>query len=141
MSDMSFCTALRNDRAAAIKARLDAGSTGAVLVFYTAPQPASGAALTTQTHLGDCVMSKPCGSVAGGTLSFAAIANGGGLATGDAAWCRVSDGDGAWVMDLRVSDATGTAPVKIGTAESPSTRIYAGGLILVSSAAITEGNL
>ncbi|CAG1769351.1 hypothetical protein BAC2_00256 [uncultured bacterium] len=140
MSAMSFSPTLRNARATAIKDALDAGSAGAVMAFYTAPRPAAGAAVTTQTHLGDCALSKPCGSVASQALTLDTITDGAGLATGAAVWCRISDSAGAWVIDADVSDATGTAPVKIGTVDAPSNMIFLGGAISVSSGVITEGN-
>lgn len=139
MADLSYSPAVRNARLAVVRDALDAGSGGATMAFYTAPQPGAGAAITTQAHLGDCEMSNPSGSVSGGVLTFGAIADGNGVATGDAAWCRVS-ADGGWIMDMRVSDAAGTAPVKIGDAENPSTKIYQGGIIRVLSASITAGN-
>lgn len=139
MADLSYSPAIRNARLAVVRDALDAGSGGATMAFYTAPQPSAGAAITTQTHLGDCAMSNPCGSVADQALTFDTIADGNGIATGDAAWCRVSQG-GTWVMDMRVSDATGTAPVKIGDSGTPSTKIYQGGIIRVLSASITAGN-
>jgi len=104
--------------------------------FYTAPQPAKGAAITTQTLLGTVVFSEPAGTVAAGVLTFNVISDDSSEdADGPAVWCRVLDGDGAFVMDMPVTDTNGAGPVKM-----PSTQIYAGGTIHVASAVLTEGN-
>jgi hypothetical protein len=56
-------------------------------------------------------------------------------ADGVAAWVRVLDGDGAFVIDMAVTDNAGAGPVKMS-----STTIYAGGIIHVTSGVLTEGN-
>lgn len=104
--------------------------------FYTAPKPAKGAAITTQTLLGTVTFSEPAGTVAAGVLTFSVITDDSSAdADGPAVWCRVLDGDSAFVMDMPVTDTNGAGPVKM-----PSTQIYAGGTIHVASAVLTEGN-
>lgn len=133
---IAFADTLRTTRANAIIAAINAGAGPGTMLFYTATQPAKGEAVTTQTLLGTVTFSEPAGTVVDGVLTFATISDDDSAdADGEAAWTRVLDGDGAFVMDMPVTDTTGAGPVKVN-----STQFYAGGIIHITSAAFTEGN-
>jgi hypothetical protein len=133
---IAFADTLRSDRAQKIIDAIDAGTGPGTMLFYTAPQPAKGAAITTQTLLGTVTFDEPAGTVTDGELTFNVITDDSSAdADGEAAWVRVLDGDDAFVMDMTVTDTVGAGPVKM-----PSTQVYAGGTIHVASAVLTEGN-
>jgi len=132
-----FSTALRTARATAIASKLDAGTTPAVIEFYTASQPTTGgAAITTQVLIGTCIMSANSGTVANGILTFNPIADDTAAdASGIIAWARLSDGDGNFVMDIECGLTGSGAGIIVNQLS-----VQAGGLIKVVSGVITEGN-
>lgn len=133
---VSYATPLRNDRLDLTSARLDAGAGPGTLSTYTAPRPATGAAITTQTLLVTHTFNDPCAPAASdGTLTFSAIADATAVGSGEAAWSRASDSDGAFVADLDVT-ATGAG----GDVTLNDTNITAGAVVTVTSATLTEGN-
>lgn len=133
---IAFVDTLRTARANAIIAAINNGAGSGTMLFYTATQPAKGAAITSQILLGTVTFSEPAGTVTNGVLTFATISDDiSGDADGVATWVRVLDGDGAFVMDMTVTDTNGAGPVKVN-----STQFYAGGIIHISSAVFTEGN-
>jgi hypothetical protein len=138
MSALSFVTGLRNDRATAIKNRLDAAATGGYFQFYTGDRPASAnVAITDQVLLGTCALSDPCGTVTNGVLTFGAISDDESAdAFGTATWLRAFDGDGNEVLDMDVTDSAGAGPCKLN-----SVNIVAGGKISITSCVFTEGNV
>lgn len=132
----AFSNALRTARANAIIAVINNGTGPGTMNFYTATQPAKGAAITSQTLLGTVTFAEPAGTVSNGVLTFSTITDDSlADANGIATWCRVLDGDGAFVMDLTVTNLADVGPVRMS-----STQVYAGGIIHVSSAVLTEGN-
>ena len=132
----AFSDALRSARAQKIIDLINAGIGPGSMLFYTATQPAKGAAITSQTLLGTTPFAEPAGTVSAGVLTFALMTDDSSAdADGIAAWVRVLDGDGAFVMDMTVTNNAGAGPVKM-----PSTQIYAGGIIHVASGVLTEGN-
>jgi hypothetical protein len=132
----NFCTALKNARSQAIITAVNAGTGTGTINFYTAARPAAGAVITDQVLLGTVTCAEPAGTVSNGVLTFSSITDDSlADATGAAAWVRVLDGSGVWVVDMDVTDDTGAGPVKM-----PSTQIYAGGIVHFSSLVITEGN-
>ena len=133
---IALADTIRTARATAILTALDAGSGPAIMQFYTATQPAKGAAITDQTLLGTVTFSDPAGTITDCALTLSpitddALADADGIAT----WARVLDGDDAFVMDITVTNNAGAGPIKMA-----STQIYAGGIIRVASAVFTEGN-
>jgi len=133
---IAFADSLRTARAQKIIDAINAGAGPGTIKFYTATQPAKGAAITTQTLLGTLTFAEPAGSISNGVLTFDTIVDDSSAdADGLATWARVLDGDGAFVMDLTVTDNAGAGPIKM-----PSTQIYAGGILHVTSAVLTEGN-
>ncbi|MGZ4954142.1 MAG: hypothetical protein ACXV8Q_03430 [Methylobacter sp.] len=135
--NIKLATALRSSRATQIKNALDADTNPGFIEFYTAPQPTTGgAAITTQTKIATCTLSKPSGTVSNGVLTFAAIANDlAADASGDIAWARFKDGAGNWVLDGDCGASGSGAMVIFNTVTA-----IMGGLVEVLSGSITEGN-
>lgn len=135
--NLKFSTAARNARMTALRDLLDADTDPGYLELYTAAQPATGgAAITDQTLLGTCTLSKPCGSVSGGVLTLATVADDlSADADGDIAWARFYDGAGNWVMDADCGDEASSALIKFNTVVAK-----AGGIIQIVSGTLTEGN-
>lgn len=136
MTAIAFSTSLRNARAQQIADKLDAGAGPGKLMLYTTPRPASGEAITTQTLLGTCVLSDPCGTIASGVLTFSPVSDDVSAdATGVIVWARGVDSDNTWVLDMSA-----------GTSGSGATLIFnnlaaqEGGLIQILSGSLTEGN-
>jgi len=136
MSAIGFSPALRSARSQKIIDLINAGVGPGTMAFYTTPQPATGAAITTQTLLGTVTYSEPAGTVSNGVLTFATIADDVSVDNdGIVAWTRSFDGDGNFVIDMTATDNTGAGPVKM-----PSLQVYAGGILHPVSASLTEGN-
>jgi hypothetical protein len=135
--NIKLSTAARNARLTALRDQLDADGEPGYIEFYTATQPATGgAAITTQTLLGTCTLSKPCGSVSGGVLTLATVADDlSADADGDIAWARFYDGAGNWLMDADCGDEASSALIKFNTVIAK-----AGGIIQIVSGTLTEGN-
>jgi hypothetical protein len=133
---IGFSDALRTARAQKIIDLINAGTGPGTLLLYTATQPAKAVAVTSQTLLGTVTFAEPAGTIVAGVLTFATIIDDSSAdADGIATWARVLDGDGAFVMDMTVTNTAGAGPVKM-----PVTQIYAGGIIHITSAVFTEGN-
>lgn len=128
---------LRNARLNQISAAIDAGSGAGTLKFYTVPKPATGGAITSQTLLATLTFSDPSAPAAdNGTLTFAAITGDSSAdATGTAAWARIQDSDGNFVMDLEVGAAGSGKDIEL-----ISVNIIAGNPVAIATASITEGN-
>jgi len=127
---LHISTTHANDRLNGTVSSLDRGTAHAKIRLYNGTQPAAGGSAT--TLLAEIVLTKPCGTVTGGVLTLTqendydiAVAN--GVAT----WARFIDGDGNWSIDCDVSDAAGSAPVKID-----DTSIIAGGQVILMSAVL-----
>jgi hypothetical protein len=91
---------LRNDIAAAILARIDAGAAGTI-ELRTGAKPATPNDAATGTLIATFTLTDPAGTVAGPVLTFdfdpdieAVAAN-----AGDPGWARVKDSTGAAVLD------------------------------------------
>ena len=132
---ISLSLAVRNTRAQAVADHLDGAATAGKFQIYTAPRPASGAAITTQILLGTCTLSDPCGTVSGGVLTFGAISDDVSAdADGDIFWVRATDGEGVWVMDMSAGLTGSGAEIIFNTL---TTRI--GGAIQIQSGELVEG--
>jgi hypothetical protein len=132
---LAFSDALRSARANQIISAINAGAGTGSLKLYTAPQPAKGAAITTQTLLGTLPFQEPAGSVTDGILTIDIDPDDLADADGDVAWARILDGDGAFVADATVTDTAGAGPIKMA-----SVTVYEGGPLAFTSFTITEGN-
>lgn len=134
---LHLATPIRNARLQAIADAIDAGTAGGLLHFYTGPQPAAGAAITTETLLGTVGFGDPCAaSITGGILTFAAftpdpVAD----ADGVCAWARATDSAGNFVADFDVSGPAGDGAIKLS-----SVTVYAGGTLSVTTRTLTDGN-
>lgn len=133
---MKFSAALRNNRAQQIIDAIDADINPGTIKFYTGPQPVTGAAITTEILLGTLTFSAISATATDGVITFDEITEDSEAdATGTAAWARIEDGSGAFVMDVSVG-ATGSGE----TVEMNTTGIVEGGPIRITSFVITEGN-
>ena len=112
---------------------LDAGSAGAKIKFYDGTRPAGpGTAVTTQTLVATLTASDPCGTTAGGVLTFGTITddtncNG---SSNPVTWARLTDSDNNAVIDLSV----GTSGEDINLS---NTEIGSGDTLSMSSLTIT----
>lgn len=128
---MSLNTALRTARANAIV--LDAGS-GAILRFYTASRPSTGAAITTQTLLATVVFSGVLGTVSGGVITLGNPSPASPVSDGVTSWARLFRSDGTtFVADFDV--AASGADINLGSS-TLSTSVQ----LDISGGTITEGN-
>lgn len=134
----SFLTAC----ATAFIAALDAGSGPAKLAFYTLPYPSTrGGSVTSQTKLFECQCSDPAGTASNGVFTAGAISDDTSAdATGEVAWVRVTDSDGNWVGDYKVTPSLVEDPGNPGNyiaGSGPftmdSVSVYAGGIAKVTS--------
>jgi hypothetical protein len=133
---LNLPTTIRNARLQVIVDALDSGAGAGKILFYTGPKPAAGAAITTQTLLGTCVLSDPAGTIADGVLTFAPITDDiSADADGDIAWARGMNSDNVWALDMDTGNEASSAVLKFNTV---TTR--AGGVIQILSGALTEGN-
>lgn len=126
---------LRNSRLQKIIDAIDAGPSFGTLEIYDGTQPATGAAITTETKLGILTFSDPCGTVSGGVLTFGTITGeDAALDDGTATWGRILDSDGTFVGDFTVGETSADIIVNSAT-------IVSGGTIdAVGAQTITEGN-
>lgn len=134
MSNCGYATSLRN-------AKLDAITTfagnGAKLQIYNGTQPATGAAITSQTKLSEHTLASPFASgSSGGVLSPTAPSQVNALATGTASWFRIYKADGTtFVMDGAVGVTGSGAPCIVN-----STSFTSGVGVAVTSMSFTDGN-
>lgn len=137
---IKLATSIRNARANAIAASIDAGSSGGKLNIYSGSRPSSGGGAIdafTNLLLGTLTFSKPCAaSVDNGVLTFAGIAQDSAADnSGTATWARITNSDGVYSIDMDVSVNSGSGDIKLN-----ATDIIAGGPISIISASLTEGN-
>jgi hypothetical protein len=151
MSSIGFSDALRTARAQKIIDSINAGSGPGSMLFYSAPKPAKGAAVTTQTLAGALVFAEPAGTVSNGVLAFNTLADDSSV-DNDCwiRWVRILDGDGVFVADgdvsepdgtLRNADGSSAGTIATAPVTMPSCRVYAGGVLHAASAGLTEGNI
>lgn len=131
---MTLSPLVKNARLAVIANALDAADSPGRLQLYTAPRPAIGEALTTQTLLVSLLLPQPCtASLANGTLTLAPIPPALCQHSGTAAWARFTDGNGNGVADVDVGLTGSGAEVELSTL-----LLLAGGSVSVSVASLTE---
>jgi hypothetical protein len=125
---------LRTDCAQAIANRLNAGPGPGRLRYYDGPIPATGSTPVTgsNTLLATQPMADPCeSSIANGILTFAAIADVTGAASGTPAFVLAEDSTGAPVIILNCGLAAGNPAVILTSAD-----IVSGQPVRVLAAAI-----
>ncbi|MGJ0489598.1 hypothetical protein [Methylobacter sp.] len=136
MADLALSLGTRNDRLQAILNKLDAGTGAGKLLVYTGPRPATGAAITTQTLIGTCVLSDPAGTVANAQLTFSPISDDiAADADGEIAWVRGVDSDNNFVLDMGAGLAGSGKTVIFDTLTAKL-----GGIIKFLAGAFMEGN-
>lgn len=105
---------------------LDTGSEPARLRIYSGTKPATLGGTITGTLLHEVPFTKPCGTVADGVLS---LEQGGTpliLATGNASWAMIVNGNTAVAMDMNCS-LLGEG----GECQMPTLSLYEGGTVIV----------
>lgn len=129
---VGYAPDLRDDRLDAVVAF--AGN-AAVLRIYDGTRPATGAAITTQTLLGELTCGSPLGTVATQQLTMNAITRDSSAnASGTASWWRLLKSDGTtFVMD-------GSCGLSGADMNLVSLSIIAGQPIEINSWVITGGN-
>ena len=124
--------ALKTTTANAWLAAMQAGTPDTTIKIYTGTKPAGPDTApngTTQKLLGTLTCTSGVGTVSGGAITFDTITQDASADdSGTAQWARVVDGNGAGVIDVDVSDTTGSAFLKLNTAV-----IAVGGPISISS--------
>ncbi len=130
---LGLATSIRNTMVQAIELAIDTSSTG-TLKLYNSPQPATGAAITSQTLLATFSLPNPCApSASGGVLTFNAISSVTAAASGTAIWGRFANNAGTFVGDCTVG--TSGTDIVLGT------NVLTSGLtVQITSATITAGN-
>lgn len=129
-------TSARNAGIAAITALVDAGATAGTVQVRSAPQPASpndaptGTLLVTIT-LNDPAFGAPVAGVA--TLDVAPATMGTAVATGTAAWFRMSDSNSNAVTDGTVTVTGGGGDMTVTT-----TTITSGATVTITSGTLTQ---
>lgn len=132
---LNFSTALRNARAQQIINALDIGTNHATLQFYSGVKPVTGATITDQVLLGTLTFSKPCATVTNGVIAFQSIAaDPVADATGIISWARALNGNGEFVFDMNCG-VDNSAVVAFNNVS-----VQAGGIIMINSGTLTEGN-
>jgi len=111
---------LRNARAAVHNTLFSGG----LVVAYTAPMPADGAAITTQVALGAWVLPNPAGTVDAGEFVLTPNVEDMADADGVPAWARIFNSAGAWLKDLDAGALGSNAAVILTPAQ-----VYAGGTL------------
>lgn len=123
MSDVAISPEHNEYRLLGTLAHLDSATGNARLKIYTAPQPAPGGSPT--TLLVTVTLTKPAGALDGGVLVLEALNPYDlAVATGDAAWGRLENGDGEWSSDLTVGAAGSGKPIQFDDVE-----MFAGGKV------------
>ena len=128
-----------NARAGYLEKIVSLAGTAGLLTLYSAPMPTNGGdAVGAAVQLGQIALANPLGTVAWDSgssshkLTFnASTPDSSTDANGTAAWARITDSGGTYVVDMDVT-ATGGG----GTLTISNTTIYVGGTLSVSSAVI-----
>lgn len=134
---MKLATSTRTAIAAALLADFDGGTGPCTLKFYTGAQPANVATAASGTLLGTLTCSDPMGdsTTTAGALTFAAITQDSAAdATGTVGYARLFDGGGVAKGDFSVGAAGSGADIIMNTVS-----IVVGGPITVTSFVITIG--
>lgn len=126
----------------ATMAYADAGPGASRLQVFTNTRPAAGAAAGASPQF-EIVLTKPCGTIAGGVWTLTPADAGGSLVmvNGIPRWVRWLTAGGAWVADGDVTDVDHGGAVRIAGGATPpgdlSPMLYAGGLAVLVSSSFT----
>jgi hypothetical protein len=134
-ADTTYAQSVVADQVRALSRALDAGLNGGKVLIYTAPRPASGFGVTTQTLLCEQQFPKPCElSVSGTLLTLKDPTPSLALADGQAAWARFTDSEGGFVADGDCGPIGSNTTVELS-----SLVFYQGGQISLESITLTAG--
>jgi hypothetical protein len=126
----------RNARLQAIVDQLDANVSAGYINFYDGFRPTTGSATTTQTLLATTTLSIISGLISNAVLTFSTInADLSVDADGLCSWCRFFDGGNNFVLDMTCGLSGSGAEFIFN-----NTSFITGGSVVITSAAITEGN-
>lgn len=128
-----FSPALRQARAEAVIAKLDAAATPGSIELYLTTQPAAGGPAG-GSPVAVTVLQKPCGSAIDGVIHFAVSLPAQIVTGGTVLWARGKDGDGNWVIDGNVA-VTGTPGAGFTLDDVV---VYAGAFVFLAGATLTE---
>lgn len=117
MAVIHLAATLRTALVELVDNAIDAGSAGGKIKIYTASMPSTPeTAISSQTLLATCTFASTSkSSESAGVLTFASITNGTAVATGTAAWARITDSDDNVVCDVDVTVSAGTGMIKLNT--------------------------
>jgi hypothetical protein len=130
---VAYATAVKANRMTQVKNAIETGSGTACIKVYTSPRPATGGTPTGATLLATHNINNPCGTVTGADLELSLAAESTIAATGEHAWARVLDRDGAFVADMSTGLPASNADMEIGAAT-----LYAGGKLTPTSAYLRD---
>ena len=138
---LRFAQTLRESRAQALVAAIDAAAGAGYFNFYTGVQPATPETATDGSHtlLGTvtCSVNSATVATAGGVTSTtfnAFTADSEADATGLASWARAFDGNNTAVADFTCGGVGSGANLEL----TPTAQVYAGGSLNISSLVISE---
>ncbi len=132
---ISYATAIRNSRLAAVATAVNAGAGGGKITLYTGERPAAGGTATTALAV-LTFNATAFGTPSNGQMTANAISGEeSALATGEATWFRVTDSDDVFVLDGDVGTIGSGADLEMN-----SVNIGLGQTIDITSFTITEGN-
>jgi len=126
-----------------IKAALDAQTPAGKVLCYDGAMPATiGGAITTQTLLATCTLSKPSGVIVDNVFTFdPVLPDLAAPASGTIGFVRLVDGNDGFVMDgdagISGNDGSGN-PLNTAFAKFASLSVVAGGKVEINSIALTE---
>ena len=123
---IQISTELNEYRLNGVIAFLAVGADNARADIYDGVRPAFGGSPT--TPLASIILVEPIGTVASGLLTLTPTPEVLIVATGQATWARIVNGNGALAWDCDVSDLNGTGELRLS-----STALYAGGYTRIVS--------
>ena len=133
---INFSSTAAGNLMTALKAAIDVGGSAGSIDFYNGTRPTTGGT-PSGTLIVNTPLAYPCGTVSGGTLTFAAGANGLISASSTPTWARIKTSAGAFVADCNcrlVGASPATDPEEIVL---NATSILTGAYVAISGGAIS----
>jgi len=131
---IQYANDVKTARAQAVADAIDNGTGQALLTLYTGPAPVAGDPIDTQTAIMALPIPNPCSQqVAGGILTLQPLPETMAVASGSMVWGRITSRAGEFVGDLTVGLPGSGADLIL-----PVVDIYAGAMIRINSASISE---
>ena len=134
---------LRNARLQVVADRLDAQASAGRLRLHKGTRPATGADANPADLLADLPLARPVGTVTDGVLTITLPANTNAIAGGEPTWARLQDaaGDNRVDGDVGITGSGAFVEMQEDSANPGHVEtIIDGGLVIVTSASLTEGN-